>query len=123
MPCSCEWLLHRLCLQVVGEDDAGDAALGLGDAIGAVDQVRHLRRHVGGLDVGCRHVLEDALQVEVLLVMRPDRRARLLPDERQHRLVIELRVVKAVQKVEGARALRREADADLARELGMADRP
>ena len=114
------WLLHSHLLEVVWEDHHGDAALGLGDAIGAVDEVRHLRRHVGGLDV-LRHVLEDALQVEVLLVMRPDGRARLLPDERQHRLVIELRVVKPVQKVESARPLRREAHADLARELGMAD--
>jgi hypothetical protein len=46
-----------------------------------------------------------------------ERGAVLLADDRDHRLVIEQRVVEAVQQVDRARPRRREADADLAGEL------
>ncbi len=50
--------------------------------------------------------------------MGADGRARLLTDEGQHRLVVELGVVEAVQEVNGPRPGSRDAHADLARELG-----
>jgi hypothetical protein len=46
--------------------------------------------------------------------------ARPIPDDRDHRLVIELCVVESVQQMDGARTRRRHAYADLAGELGMA---
>src|SRR4051812_23427112 len=46
--------------------------------------------------------------------------ARRLADDRDHRLVIELGVVEAVQEMDRARSRSRQADADLAGELGVA---
>ena len=65
-------------------------------------------------------VLEERDQVDLLLVAAAERRARLLADDRDDRLVVELGVVEAVQQMDRARAGRGHADADLAGELGMA---
>ena len=46
--------------------------------------------------------------------------ARLLPDDRQHRLMIGLRVVEAVQEVDGAGAGGGQADAEIPGEFGVA---
>ena len=45
---------------------------------------------------------------------------RGLPDDRDDRLVVHLRVVEAVEEVDGPGARGRQADADLARELRVA---
>ena len=63
------------------------------------------------------------MQVDLLLVVAAERRARLLADDRDHRLVVELRVVEAVQEVDRAGPAGREADADLAGELRVARTP
>ena len=68
----------------------------------------------------CATSLNSETQVDLLLVAAAERAARLLADDRDHRLMIELGVVEAVQQVDRARAGRRQADADLARELRMA---
>ena len=67
--------------------------------------------------------LNSVTQVDLLLVVAADRGARLLADDRDDRLLVELRVVEAVQEVDRARAGGREADADLAGELRVARRP
>ena len=121
MPCSCGGLLDRVhLLHVVRHDDAGDGALGQRDADRAVDQVADLRGVASHLHVLVRHVLEQREQVDLLLVVAAERRARLLADDRDDRLVVELGVVEAVQQVDRARARGREADADLAGELRVA---
>jgi hypothetical protein len=48
------------------------------------------------VDVVARDVLEQRLEVDLLLIIRADRGARGLADDRDHRLVIHLRVVQAV---------------------------
>ena len=65
-------------------------------------------------------VLEERQQVDLLLVVAAERGARLLADDGDHRLVVELRVVEAVQQVDGAGAGGGDAHADLAGELGVA---
>jgi hypothetical protein len=66
-----------------------------------------------------RDILEQGDQIDFLLIAAAERRPRLLPDDGEHRLVIELGVVEPVQQVNGARARRGKAHADLARELRM----
>ena len=66
-------------------------------------QVRHLvdlRRYARLLHEGAGHVLEQRLQVHFLLVVRAERRARLLADDGEHRGVIQPRIVEAVQQVD-----------------------
>jgi hypothetical protein len=113
-------LLHRLqLLDVVGDDDTGGRARGAGDADRAVDQVADLRGAARYLHVLARHVLEQVQQVDLLLIVAPQRRAGLLADDRQHRLVVELGVVEAIEEMDGAGPGGHQADADLTRELGM----
>ena len=69
------------------------------------------------VDEFVRHVLEQRDEIHFLLVIAAERRARLLPDDRDDRLVIHLRVVKAVEQMNRARTARRQADADFAGEL------
>ncbi len=110
---------HRL--HVVGEHD--DRRL-LPEHRGAErrvdDDTDRVRRgdglHVAG-DVG-----EHALEVRLLLGERPDRCQALLPDDRDDRLVVHLRVVQAVEQVERAGARGRDADPDLAGELRVRGR-
>src|SRR6185312_11851206 len=64
-------------------------------------------------------VLEEDLEVDLLLVVGPDRMALLLADDGQHRLVVELGVVEAVDQMHGARARGGYAGPDLAGELGL----
>ena len=99
-------VLVRRCLdrvlggKVVRHDDAGDRALVERDAHRAVDEVpnlRRVRRHVHEL---VRDVLEERRQVHLLLVVAAERGHRLLTDDRDDRLMIELRVVEPVQEVD-----------------------
>ena len=113
-------LLHRrLLLHVVGQDDAGHGALGQGDAERPVDDVLDLLRADHLLHVGPRHVLEQHPQVDLLLRPPAEQLPGLLPDDGHHRLMVERRVVEAVQGVDRPRPLRRQADAGLAGELGV----
>jgi hypothetical protein len=64
-----------------------------------------------------RAVLEQDLEVDLLLVVDAHRDPLLLADEREHRLVFELRVVQTVEKVDGAGSGGCDAAADLAGEL------
>jgi hypothetical protein len=112
------WLGGEL-LDVVRHDDAGRRTLRTRDAQRTVDDVTHLLRRHDHLDVLARDVLEQHGKIDFLLVAPAERRPRLLPDDRDDRLVIELGVVETVQQVNGAGTGRREAHADLSRELGV----
>ncbi len=106
-------------LNVLGEDQRGDGARGAGDLHRAVDQVAGLRRRHAGLDELRGDVLEQRVEVDLLLVVGAQRRRFLLADERDHGLVVELRVVEAVEQVDRAGPGGRHADADLAGQLGV----
>ena len=106
-------------LHVVGKDHHGHAALGLGDAHRPVDQMPRLLGHHADLDE-LRDVLHQRREVDLLLVMAAQRRARLLTHDRHHRLAVELGVVQSVQQMDGARSRGRQTHADLAGESGVA---
>jgi hypothetical protein len=112
-------IYHLLFLQIIGKDERGDAVVSLGDPNRAIDQVAHLRRNHGIAGERARHVLEHRRHVEFLLIMRPHRRARLLPDDGQHRHMVEPRIVQACQKMRGARPRGRETNTELARKFRM----
>ncbi len=105
--------MRRQLLHVVGDDHARRRALRTRDAQRAVDHVAHLLRRDHHLDVLARDVLEQRRQVHFLLEAAAERGARRLADDRDHRLMVELRVVESVQQVDGTRAGSRQADADL----------
>ena len=111
---------HRgLHLQVVGDDHAGHGALGERDPHRAVDQVADLAGLGGHLHVLVRHVLEERGEIHLLLVVAAEAEPGLLADDRDDRLMVELRVVQTVEQVDRARPGGGEADADFTRELGM----
>ena len=66
-----------------------------------------------------RHVLEQVLEVDLLLVFAAERRGRGLPDDGHHRLVIHRGVVKAVEQVDRAGSRGREAYSGFAGKLCM----
>ena len=109
-------------LQVVGKDERRHTALAERDADRAVDEVTDLRRLRGLLHEGAGDVLEHAEKVDLLLVVAADGGPRLLPGDRQHRHVVEPRVVQAGDEMRGARAGGRHADAEIAGELGVGAR-
>ena len=108
-----------LALHVVGDDDAGDAALRLGDPHRPVNRMAHLGR-VGDVDrVVGGDVLEQRHQVDLLLIGAAQPLLVLLADDREHRLVVELCVIEAVQQVDRARAGGRQAHPHLSGPLGV----
>jgi hypothetical protein len=104
-------------LDVVGHDDAGDGALGERDAQRAVDVVTHRRGVRDHVDVVGGHVLEERDEVDLLLVVAPERKARLLADDGDDWRVVHPGVVQAVEQVDGPGPRGRQADSDLAGEL------
>ncbi len=108
-------------LHVVGQHDHARGAGGQRRAEGPVD-------HQGGLLGGQHHlqelrgdVLEQAGEVDLLLVLRTQGGRRLLADDRHDGLVVELGVVQAVEHVHGARALGGDDDPDAAGVLRVTD--
>ena len=95
---------------------------GPGDADGPVDDQLGLHRGRDRLDV-LGHVAEEALHVELLLEVAAHRHPGLLADDRHDRLVVAVGVVEAVHHVDRTRSGGRDADADLAGELGVGARP
>ena len=61
----------------------------------AVDQVAHLARHGRELHERARDVLEQRGEIDFLLIVAAERRARLLADDREHGHVVEPGVVQA----------------------------
>jgi len=106
-------------LQVVRQDKRGYAPFGQRDAHGAIDHMPHLRRHARLLHVGARHILEHRREIDFLLIMRAERRARLLPDYREHRHVIHSRVIESRNQMRGTRAGCGNAHAQFAGKFGV----
>ena len=82
-------------LQIVRKDERGDAPFRDRDAHCPVDEMAHLRRHHCLLDEFAGDILEHVGDVDLLLVLPADRRARLLAGDRQHGHLVEPRVIKA----------------------------
>ncbi len=61
-----------------------------------------LRRRACLLHEGAGDILEQVREVGFLLVVATERRARLLADNGEHRLVVEPRIVQPVEQVDGA---------------------
>jgi hypothetical protein len=112
----------RHLLDVGRHDDAGRRARRQRDADGAVDQVPRLRRRVADVDELVRDVLEQRDEVDLLLVVGAERGARLLADDRDDRLLVELRVVEAVEEMDRSGPRRGHADPEVVGELGVGGR-
>lgn len=112
-------LHRRQILHIVWKNDAGHAAPLQGDAHGAVDHVARLFGGRGHLHVIVRHVLEQADQVDFLLVVAAQGAAGLLADQGHDGLMVQLGVVQAIQQMDGAGTGGRQADPGLPGELGV----
>ena len=106
-------------MHIVGDDEASDATFGEGDAHGTIDKMAHLHRRGASLYIVACDVLEERVQIDFLLEVSSKRRAHRLADDGQNRLMIQLRVVEPVQKMDRARPRRGEANAYFAGEFGM----
>jgi hypothetical protein len=112
----------RRRLDVVRQHHAGRAARGERGTERPVHQHRNLLGGVRRLYELGTHVAEQPDQVDLLLVGAAEHRRHLLPDDRHHRLRVELGVVQAVEQVHGARPLGGQAHPDTAGVLGVPDR-
>ena len=112
-------LLDTVLLQIVRQDDRGHAPLAEGNAHGAIDEMADLGGRGGLLDERAGDVLEQARQIDFLLIVAADRVARLLAGDGEHRHVVEPRVVEAGDQMRCARPRGRDADAELAGEFGV----
>ena len=93
---------HRVeILDVVRNDEAGHRALDCRNPNGPVHEVADLLGRHRGLDVLVRDVLEERVKIDFLLVTATDGRTRGLAHDGDYWLVIELRVVEAVEEVYG----------------------
>ena len=101
---SCARRRIRLLLQVRGNHQRRGSAARERGANGAVQRVGQLAGNVDLDEVVAGHIFEEALQVDLLLIVASHRAAGGLADDRDHRDVVELRVVEAVEQVDGARA-------------------
>jgi len=110
----------RLLLHVVGQDDDAGRARGQGGAKRPVEHHRRLLRSEHGLHVLRGDVLEEALQVDLLLVLGAEDTRLLLTDYGHHRHVVELGVVETVEQVHRSGALGARDDAHPAGVLGLA---
>ena len=107
-------------LDVGGDDHRGDGPLGLGDAESPVDAVANRRRVVALLHIRGGDVLVEAEEVDLLLHVPADGADEGLADDRDHRLVVDLGVVEAVEEVDRPRPRGRQAHPDPPGELGVA---
>ena len=106
-------------LHVIGQDDAGHGAVGQGDPDRPVDQVTDLGRIARHVDEMAGHILEEGNQIHFLLVFRAKGGSGLLPDYGHHRLMVQLRIVQAVQQADRPRTRGCYADAHFAGKFRM----
>ena len=108
-------------LQVVGDDEAGDAALGLGDPHRAGRSgAAHLRRHHRRLHEGAGDILEQrSADRPPAGSGRPSPTRADWPTMASTGMMVELRVIQPVQQVDRAGTGGGDAHADLAGELGV----
>jgi hypothetical protein len=105
-------------LDVVRHGDVRHGAARVGVANGQVHHRRNLRRVVDHLVV-CRDVLVQLVHRDFLLVPGAEDRGLLRAGDGQHRHVVELGVVQAVQQVDPARPGGGQAHAELTGGLGV----
>ena len=74
------------------------------------------------MDVFVRDVLEERMKIDLLLVVAADSGSRRLADDGHDGLMVQLRVIEAVEQMNSAGAGSGQADTDLARELGVCAR-
>ncbi|MNX78780.1 hypothetical protein D3C86_1103870 [compost metagenome] len=86
-------------LQVIGQDDRGDATLAQRGAHRPVNQVSDLRGHRSLLHESTGDILEHRQQIKLLLVVTAKRCASLLADNRQDGHVIHPRIVEPGDQV------------------------
>ena len=104
----------------VGRDDhSGHRPLRGSDAQGAVETVVQGGGDVDLLHVRAGHVLVQAQQVDLLLLVAPHDAGEGLADDGDHGLVVELGVVEAVEEVDRTGPRRGHAHAHLSGELGV----
>ena len=103
-------------LQVVGQDDAGDRPLVVGDAYRAVDQMPDLFGNARHPDI-FGDVLKQVLQIDFLLIAGAESGSRLLAYECDDGHVIHLGIVEPVQEMDRTGPGRRVAQADLTGEF------
>ena len=109
-------------LKIVRQDQRGHATLGQRDTNGAVDEMPHLSRYARLHREGAGDVLEHGREIEFLLIMRAERGARLLADDREHRHVIHACVVKTGDQMRCAGPRRRNTDPQFASEFRVGAR-
>ena len=94
---------RRPLLQIERKRDVGDAAPGDRSPYRQIDEAGDMGRpHHTLVEHG--HVLKEVIGVDVLLVHRADEVVIRHPRDRQHRGLVEPRVVQAVQQVNRSRA-------------------
>jgi hypothetical protein len=110
---------HRL--HVDRDRDVAGLAIGEGGAAGDLDDILDVRgaHHAGVVGAG---IGEDFVELDILLGAGGDQIVMLEAGDRQHRHMVHLRVVNAVQEVDSAGSRRREADAEPSGELRIAHR-
>ncbi|SRR5258706_7197791 len=114
------WLLFGIqVLHVLGYDDAGHSALGNRNAHGAVDQVAHLHCIGTGLYVLVRHVFEQVLQIDFLLVAAAKGRTSRLTHNGNYGLVVHLGIIESIQKMNSSWPRCRHAETYLACKFGV----
>src|SRR3954447_26566955 len=105
-------------LQVVRQYYATDSPLVVSDPHRAVDQMAHLGGDTRKTDIFA-DIFKQVLEINFLLITRPQSGSRQLADKRHHGNMIHLGVVQSIQQMDRARARGRIAKPDLAGKLGM----
>src|SRR5437868_14117334 len=105
-------------LQVIREDYATYRSFVVSDPDRAVDQMTHLCRDTRKRDI-LADLFKQVLEIDFLLITRPQSGSRLLTNELNHGNVIHFGVVQSVQEMDRAWAGGRVAKPDLAGKLRM----
>ena len=111
--------LHRQRLSVDGHGDVRDAAAGQRGAAGELDHVLHMGRAHDAVVVDA-DVLKQLVELDILLRQGADQVVVLQARDGEHRLAIELGVVKTVEQVDAAGTGGREAHAQFPGPFGIA---
>src|SRR5436853_6962205 len=95
------WLLldSIQVLHIFGKNDTGDRTLGFSDAHRAVNLMTYLYRIHSCVDILTCDIFEQRLEVNLLLVVAANGRARRLANNRYNWLVIHLGVVQTIEQV------------------------
>src|SRR5207248_5347267 len=114
------WLLDGIqVLHIFGKNDTGDRTLGFSDAHCTVNQVAYLYRIHSCVDILACDIFEQRLEVNLLLVVAANGRARRLANNRHNGLMIHFGIVQTIEQVNCARSRGRQADTDLSCKLGV----